>query len=75
MQTAIFSTGGAVIHKVTLGGSNCYFSVWTTPEGDYSDATRYDSRNRELNPTAAQVKALKKRAPSLHRLAYAREDS
>ena len=73
MKTAIFSTGGAVIHKITLDGSNCLFSVWTTPEGKYSDAARYDSRNRELNPTPAQVDTLKKRAPSLHRLAHSRK--
>ena len=70
MQTRTFTNGGAVVHRVMLDSSNCRFSVWTTPAGEYSSAARYDALNRELEPTPGQVQQLTKRAPGLHRLAH-----
>lgn len=65
-----FTTGGAVIHRLTVPGSACKFTIWTDPQGGLVDVGRYNLAGHELDATPAQWRDLAKRAKFLHDTAH-----
>lgn len=62
-QVQRFENGGFVIHKATIGGSNCRFSVWFDEAGKLLDAER-------ISYAGVSLKATDKQKAELSRLGY-----
>ena len=54
MQIQHFTTGGFVIHKASISGSNCRFSVWFDDAGNLLDAERISYAGVSLKATDKQ---------------------
>ena len=53
-QIMPFSTGGFVVHKVYISGSQCKFSAWYDENGKLVDAERIDARGVSYPATTKQ---------------------
>ncbi len=62
MQVQYFSNGGYVIHKMTIEGSKCTFSVWFDRFGEIVDSERFSEGGRNMGS------ATKNQLPKLHAL-------
>lgn len=66
LQKQDFSTGGFVMHKIKIIGSESRFSAWYDKDGNLVAAERIDRRNRCYQPGKDQMVQLAKGGNGSH---------